>query len=88
MSIFDFTGYWRIAFQNDCFGMYIHLRASLVAQWKRIHLLKPETWIRSLGQEDPLEEEMAAHSSVLAREIPWTEEPGALQFMGLQKSWT
>ena len=42
--------------------MYIHLRASLVAQWKRIHLLKPETWIRSLGQEDPLEEEMAGKS--------------------------
>ena len=45
-----------------------------------------ETWVRSLGQEDPLEKEMATHSSILAWEIPWTEEPGALQSMGLQKS--
>ena len=46
-----------------------------------------ETQVRSLDGEDPLEEEMAAHSSVLAWEIPWTEEPGGLQSMGLQ-SWT
>ena len=38
-----------------------------------------ETWVRSLGQEDPLEKEMAVHSRILAREIPWTEEPGGLQ---------
>ena len=44
-----------------------------------------ETWVQSLGQEDPLEEEMATHSSILAREIPWTEEPGRLQSMGLQR---
>ena len=37
-----------------------------------------ETWVRSLGQEDPLEKEMATHSSILAREIPWTEELGRL----------
>ena len=42
----------------------------------------------SLDQEDPLEEEMATHSSILAWEIPWTEEPGRLQLMGLQKSQT
>ena len=40
-----------------------------------------ETWVRSLGQEDPLEEEMATHSSILAWRIPWTEEPGGLQSM-------
>ena len=40
------------------------------------------------GSEDPLEKEMATHSSVLAWEIPWTEEPGGLQSMGSQKSWT
>ena len=40
--------------------------------------------IPSLGWEDPLEKEMAAHASTLAREIPWTEEPGGLQSMGLQ----
>ena len=38
-----------------------------------------EMWVRSLGQEDPLEKEMAAHSSVLACKVPWTEEPGGLQ---------
>ena len=44
-----------------------------------------ETWVQSLGQEDPLEEEMATHSSSLARTIPWTEEPGGLQSKGLQR---
>ena len=38
-----------------------------------------ETWVRSLGQKDPLEEEMATHPSILAWEIPWTKEPGGLQ---------
>ena len=42
--------------------------------------------VRSPGQEDPLEEEMATHSSILARKIPWTEEPGGLQSMG-RKEW-
>ena len=42
-------------------------------------------WIPSMGQEDPLKEEMAAHSSILAWRIPWTEEPGGLQSMGLQR---
>ena len=44
--------------------------------------------VQSLGQEDPLEEEMAIHSSILAWELPWTEEPGRLQSVGLQKSGT
>ena len=44
-----------------------------------------ETQIRSLGGEDPLEEEMATYSSIHAWEIPWTEEPGGLQFMGSQR---
>ena len=43
-------------------------------------------WVQSLGQEDPLEKEMATHSNILAQEIPWTEEPGRLQSMGSQKS--
>ena len=43
-----------------------------------------ETWVQSLGREDPLEKEMANHSSILAWEIPWTEELGRLQSMGLQ----
>ena len=41
-----------------------------------------------MGQEDPLEKEMATHFNILAWEIPWMEEPGRLQSMGLQKSWT
>ena len=44
-----------------------------------------ETWVPSLGQDDPLETEMATHSSILAWRIPWTEEPGGLQSMGLQR---
>ena len=49
-------------------------------------LAMQETWVRSLGQEDPLEKGMTTHSSVLARRIQWTEEPGRLQSMGLQES--
>ena len=58
-------------------------RAPLVAQ--RIHLPMQETQgtlVQSLGQEDPLEEEMATHASILAWKIPWTEEPGGPQSMG------
>ena len=44
-----------------------------------------ETQVQSLGQEDPLEKEMATHSSILAWETPWTEEPGGLQTMGSQR---
>ena len=43
-----------------------------------------ETWVPSLGQEDPLEKVMVTHSSILAWRIPWTEEPGGLQSMGLE----
>ena len=44
-----------------------------------------EMWVQSLGQENPLEKEMATHSSILVWEIPWTEEPGRLQYMGSQE---
>ena len=47
-----------------------------------------ETWVRSLGQEDPLEKEMATHSSILAWRIPWTEELGGLQSNRVTKSRT
>ena len=47
-----------------------------------------ETRVQSLGREDPLEKEMATHSSILAWRIPWTEKPGGLQSTGSQKSWT
>ena len=59
--------------------------ASLVAQVVKSVLAMQESWVPSLGQEDPLEEGMATHSSVLAWRIPWAEEPGRLQSMGLQR---
>ena len=62
--------------------------ASLVAQMvKRLPAMR-ETWVRFLGREDPLEKEMAIHSSTLAWKIPWTEEPDRLQSVGSPKSWT
>ena len=60
-------------------------KASLVAQRVRCLPAKWETQVRSLGQEDPLEKEMATHSSTLAWKIPWTEEPDRLQSMGSQR---
>ena len=61
---------------------------SVVAQWSRISLQMQEpqeTRFLSLDWEDALVEEMAAHSSILARKIPWTEEPGVLHSMGSQR---
>ena len=51
---------------------------------KNLPVMK-ETWVQSLGQEDPLEKEMASHSNILACRIPWAEESGGLQSMGLQR---
>ena len=60
-------------------------KASLVAQTvKRLPTMQ-ETQVQSLGWEDPLEKEMATHSSIHAWKIPWIEEPGGLQSMGLQR---
>ena len=58
--------------------------ASLMTQWKRMCLPMQEMWVQSLDWEDPLEKEMATHSSILAWEIPWTEEPVGLQSMKSQ----
>ena len=60
-------------------------QASLVTQMVKNLPAMWETWVRSLGWEDPLEEGMATHSSNLAWRIPWTEEPGGLQYTGLQR---
>ena len=57
---------------------------SLVAQTKHLPTMR-EISVQSLGQEDPLEKEMATHSSTFAWKIPWTEEPGRLQSMGVQR---
>ena len=59
--------------------------AYLVAQWLKNLPAVQETWVLSLGQEDPLEKEVANHSSILAWTIPPREEPGSVQFMGLQR---
>ena len=69
-------------------NQYFVTAYSLVAQWGRPCLPMQETQVPSLGQEDPLEEEMATHSNILAWRIPWIEEPGRLQSMGSQKSCT
>ena len=66
-------------FYPDSFG------ASLVSQTVKHLPAMQETQVRSLGQEDPLEKEMATHSSTLAWKIPWMEAPGRLQSMGLQR---
>ena len=57
-----------------------------MAQWVKNLPAMQETWVRSLGREDPLEKEVATHSSILAWRIPGTEEPSGLQSMGLQES--
>ena len=60
--------------------------ASLLGQSVKNLPAMQETWVQFLGWEDALEKEMATHSSILALKIPWTEEPGGLQSMGLQES--
>ena len=61
------------------------VRASLVAQITENPPAVQETWVRAMDWEDPLEKGMATHSSILAWDIPWTEEPGRLQSMGSQE---
>ena len=83
-----------VCFRNneDLFGLplslvinYISARASLVAQRvKRLPTMR-EAWVQSLGWEDPLGKEMATHSGTPVWKIPWTEKPGRLQSMGLQR---
>ena len=63
----------------------MHKGSSLVAQTGKNLPVMQETWVQTLGWEDPLEKGMATHSSVLAWRIPWTEEPGGLQSMGPQR---
>ena len=60
-------------------------RASMVAQTVKNLPVMQQTQVQSLGWEDPLDEGLATHSSILVWRIPWTEEPGGLQFMGLQR---
>ena len=66
-----------LSFAYSWASLVVHMVKNLPAMW--------ETQVQSLGQEDPLEEEMATHFSILAWRIPWTEEPGGLQSMGSQR---
>ena len=70
---------------NDPTTNIQELLSSLITQSVKNLPAMQETWVRSLGREDPLENEMATHSRILAWEIPWIEEPGGLQPMGLQE---
>ena len=72
---------WNFLLTCDKF----YILESLVAQRLKHLPLIWEIWVRSLGREDPLEKEMATHSSILTWRIPWTEEPGGLQSMGSQR---
>ena len=78
----------KTALKNICQTQITSTRKSLgfpVAQMVKNLPVMQETRVRTLGQEDPLEKEMATHSSILAWEIPWTEEPEGLQSMGSQR---
>ena len=65
--------------------LLLFMRVSLIAQLVNNLLAVQETWVQFLGQEDPLEEDMATYSSILAWRIPWTEEAVGLQSMGSQR---
>ena len=76
--------YWSFSFSISLSSEYLGL-TSLVAQTVKHLYMMWEIWVRSLGQEDPLEKEMATHSSILAWKILWMEEPSRLQSMGSQR---
>ena len=78
----------EMVFRDHCLGLWRLPKWFSGKKENKIHLPMQETWVWSLGQEDPLEKEMATHSSILTRKIPWTEEPGGLQSMELQESDT
>ena len=85
VCMFHLSGYWVV--EVSC--IFCVLRpfdrsSSLVAQRLKHLPAMRDTWVRSLGQEDPLENEMTTHSSILAWRIPWVEESGGLQSMGSQ----
>ena len=84
-----FSQFWRLKVQAQVvrmFDFFLFAHSSLLsplAQAVKNLTGMQKTWVQCLGQEDPLEKEMAIHSSSLAWKIPWTEEPGGLQSMGL-----
>ena len=79
----------RSLYDKHCVVKYIHIytymQTSLAAQTVKHLPTMQETWVQSLSREDPLDKEMATHSSTVAWKIPWMEDPGRLQSMGLQR---
>ena len=77
---------WELVMDREAWRASIHGVAKRLGAQRLKHLPGiQETWVLSLGREDPLEKEMATHSSTLAWRIPWREEPGRLQSMGSQR---
>ena len=76
--IFYISGIMQFLFVSSFFHLILCLWAPLVAQMVKIPPAIQETWVHSLGQEDPLEKGMATHSSIPAWRIPWTENPSGL----------
>ena len=86
IQVFAFIHFFWVYTQKwNCWIIWSFDPVSLVAQVVKNLPAIQETQVRSLGQEDPLEKEMATHSSILAWKIPWVEEPGGLQSMGSQR---
>ena len=81
----DFIAQILVLFLGNYYELCWSHQASLVAQTVKNLPAVLETQVQSLGQEDPLDKGMTTHSSTLAWRIPWTEEPGGLQFMGSQR---
>ena len=89
LGYFTSSGTWEVpifsVYSNNYLSNSIEMQASLVAQRLKHLPEMQETWVQSLSLEDPLEKEMATHSSPLACRISWREEPGRLQSMGSQR---
>ena len=80
--------HFTLVFRKDDIYICSYVLASMAQRSKRLPPMR-ETWVRSLGREDPLEKEMVTHSSILAWRIPWTEKPGRLHTVhGVAKSRT
>ena len=94
LLMFHFTDSSGVFFSFICrfqlFPMFNHFFTGVSLVVQAVKSLPPmqENWVHSLGQEDPLEEGMAGHSSILAWRIPWTEEPGGPTVHRVAKSWT